>query len=236
MTDLHALLGKAIPDPRRLRWTNGGAQLSLAIHCIFAEAKFRVLDNAGKRQRNPWLPPPEWESRLPTEWVFQYTRDDMANGFRLHCSLHAATGRMFAHASEVLRDGSLVAHNIQVLGLQLQKYTVAGPTVDRSWRDIVQNESALVDMVRQYLIHPLLDQATLAPQDSSLPEGTSGGVSSQTGTGAENETGNGAGESTLAQLSTLLTRHRVSSGLVFAALAVTTGVLVHRWRGAGSPA
>lgn len=58
----------------------------------------------------------------------------MANRFRLHCSLLAATGRMFVHASEELRDGTPVAHNIQILGLQLQKYTVAGPTANQSWR------------------------------------------------------------------------------------------------------
>lgn len=33
MPSVADLLARAVPDPSRLRWTNGGAQLALAIHC-----------------------------------------------------------------------------------------------------------------------------------------------------------------------------------------------------------
>lgn len=49
-------------------------------------------------------------------------RRGYANRFRLHCALHPESGRMFVHASEILKDGSPLEDNIQVMGLQVDRY------------------------------------------------------------------------------------------------------------------
>lgn len=70
-------------------------------------------------------------------WVFEYTRPSAAKKFRLACSLHPTTRRMFIHASEVEAGSGLPeAGNMCVMGLQQDNYVPAGDAVasSSSWQ------------------------------------------------------------------------------------------------------
>ena len=54
-------------------------------------------------------------------------RPGYANRFRLHCVLHEQSGRMFVHATEISSDNTPIADNVQVLGLQVDRYCHAKP-------------------------------------------------------------------------------------------------------------
>jgi hypothetical protein len=78
------------------------------------------------------LLPASW-NKAENVWVFEYSCPPAAKKFRLACSLHPTTNRMFIHAAEVeAGSGEPEAGNMCVMGLQLDNYVPAGDGVARS--------------------------------------------------------------------------------------------------------
>lgn len=83
---------------------------------------FRSLEPSTDKPIKGFTPPSNWNRQHQDEWVITYTRENAARRFRLHCSLQAATDRLFVHACELADNGEPVSDNIQVMGLQLGNY------------------------------------------------------------------------------------------------------------------
>lgn len=109
------LLQLAVPKPGYIAASGGAAALALALHCLMTRDGFTVEGaTAGLGQKRPssYTPPADWNGKFQDEWVFTYTKDGKANKFVLHCSLQAASNRMYIHCSELGNLG-----NVHVLGL-----------------------------------------------------------------------------------------------------------------------
>lgn len=95
---------------------------------------YRPVDRKGDDlpTTSAFIPPRDWR-QLENEWIICYSRPGAFNTFRLHCSLQAATGRMFVHASETGPEGEPLRDNIQVLGLQLTNYADGDRCKSDTW-------------------------------------------------------------------------------------------------------
>ena len=129
----------------------------------------------------------DWNTRFTDEWVFEFTRYAVngdvhplcsviditqdaidaawvcrrgcANTFVLHCSLQAASGKMFVHAREA--GGSANAH---CLGLLLSKYIPEpGPLASSSWQGLPAEAEALEEMFATHIARPLIAAAVPGP-------------------------------------------------------------------------
>jgi hypothetical protein len=85
-------------------------------------------------------------------------RAGCANIFVLHCSLQAATGKVFVHARE---QGN--SRNVQCLGLLLRKYIPEPALARPTWRGLPEQAEALGEMFAEYVARPLLASAVPGP-------------------------------------------------------------------------
>ena len=188
------------------------------------EDGFQPIDPQG----NPVLPvfsPPRLWRQLQDEWVLGYRRPGALSPFRLHCSLQAATGRMFIHASETGPDGTPLRDNIQVLGLQLTNYTSAEQSGAEAWEDAIQNERTLLEMVREFVLNPLWEHARKSPGGEIASAGApSAGPSGGAATA-------GIGGALSSRLSSVTQRPAVT-GAILVGLAATAAaaIVVMRYR------
>ena len=81
-------------------------------------------------------------------------RAGCANVFVLHCSLQAATGKVFVHARE---QGN--SRNVQCLGLLLRKYIPEPAPARPAWQGLPKQAEALDEMFAEYITQPLLASA-----------------------------------------------------------------------------
>mmetsp|Transcript_27634 Transcript_27634/g.70399 ORF Transcript_27634/g.70399 Transcript_27634/m.70399 type:complete len:240 (-) Transcript_27634:877-1596(-) len=159
---LTSLLALAWHKPASL--ASPGAGLALALHCVMIREGFSVEESdtaaAGKRVRHSsYSPPAAWQMEGPNEWNFVYSHPGKANRFKLTVSLHEKSGRTFVHASEAGNP-----NNIQILGLQLDKYIPDASLLRKTdWSDILHNEDALNEFMTKYVVGPLLDNAEDVP-------------------------------------------------------------------------
>jgi hypothetical protein len=100
-------------------------------------------------------PPTSWNRQHEHEWIITYTRKGALNRFRLHCSLQAATDRLFVHASELTLDGEPMADNIQVMGLQMGNYVDLEACKESTWEGVVKNVRTLTEMFSEFVLAPL---------------------------------------------------------------------------------
>lgn len=70
------LLARAVPRPDLVRSKDGGAALSLALHCLMVDAGFRPLDVRGRPAggSSGFQPLKDWNTKFVDEWVFMYCR------------------------------------------------------------------------------------------------------------------------------------------------------------------
>ena len=128
----------------------------------------------------------DWNARFTDEWLFEFTRcaacwsrplrprayrlpgtvtsgagarrAGCANAFALHCSLQAATGKVFVHARE---QGN--SRNVQCLGLLLRKYIPEPALARPTWQGLPEQAEALGEMFAEYVTQPLLASAVPGP-------------------------------------------------------------------------
>ncbi|KAF6250677.1 hypothetical protein COO60DRAFT_1705555 [Scenedesmus sp. NREL 46B-D3] len=137
-----------LPEP------DAGAVLALACHCVMVDNGFVCMRPNGNAS-SKWVPQPRWSVELKDEWVFRYSMPGKRNTLVLHCSLQRASGRMLAHTIEAGNE-----RNSHLLGLMLEKYVPAAAKLgSSSWEGVLQHSDALVPMMQQHLLSPLLEAA-----------------------------------------------------------------------------
>ncbi|CAL5229178.1 g12453 [Coccomyxa viridis] len=152
--DLEKSLQLAVKEPKHIHTSDGGAILALCVHCIAVDSGFDV--HADRRLGSSrHAPATDWNGKFENEWVLEYTRKGFLSVFTIHCSLQAASGRMFLHARE--QDNP---SNMRYMGLTVSKYI---PDVKQaqseSWEGTINEQDILRQSLHELLIDPLLASA-----------------------------------------------------------------------------
>ncbi|KAF6255170.1 hypothetical protein COO60DRAFT_1641800 [Scenedesmus sp. NREL 46B-D3] len=145
----------SLPEP------DAGAVLALACHCVMVNNGFVCMRPNGNAS-SKWVPQPRWSVELKDEWVFRYSMPGKRNTLVLHCSLQRASGRMLAHTIE--------AGNERNSHVSAAEGGSAGPDAGevcagrrQAWQQqlegVLQHSDALVPMMQQHLLSPLLEAA-----------------------------------------------------------------------------
>ncbi|KAK9837247.1 hypothetical protein WJX81_001383 [Elliptochloris bilobata] len=143
---MEKLLAQAAPrGPRSIKTEDGGALLALSLHCLMCQQGFTP---ARRRLAE------DWNKRFTDEWVFEYRRAGCKNTFVLHCSLQAASGKMFVNLRE---DGN--SSNTHCVGLLLSRYVKRPALASPDWRGLPAEAEALEGMFTTYVTAPLLASA-----------------------------------------------------------------------------
>lgn len=159
--DVAKLLALAEPKgPAGLPSPDPGAVLALACHVVMVHAGLQSTLPSGAHPANKYAPRANWTREFKDEWRFSYAAPGCKrNSLLLHCSLQRASGRMLVHAVELGNPT-----NDHLLGLLLPKYVPDDTQLSQpSWAGVVHNTDALVPMLRQHILEPLLEAAVDAP-------------------------------------------------------------------------
>ncbi|KAK9917606.1 hypothetical protein WJX75_006379 [Coccomyxa subellipsoidea] len=154
-------LQSAVREPRFVQTDDGGSILALALHCLMVDHGFRVdADRTFGGGASPFCPAADWHGKFTNEWVFDYRRPGYASAFALHCSLQAASGKMFVHAREA--DSPT---NMRYMGLLVDKYVPdPGMAKGSSWAGVVVEQEALKQQLEEFVAEPLLAAAMPSPE------------------------------------------------------------------------
>mmetsp|Transcript_9110 Transcript_9110/g.23303 ORF Transcript_9110/g.23303 Transcript_9110/m.23303 type:complete len:287 (+) Transcript_9110:467-1327(+) len=172
--ELPRLLERAVPRPRSVVSSDGGAALALSAHCLMVAEGFTVIDDpasaAGPRRckrTSIYNPPAGWNDVSPGEasdgrprqWVFEY-KYGACGHFLMYCTLHPGADKLFVHAGQA---GN--ADNVQCCALRLSQYLHASELAEcGSWDEVLLEEELLADMFMEYIVRPLVGFAALGLQ------------------------------------------------------------------------